>query len=228
MQSTISLALALFSTYTFAQSAASSEAASQLETLGASIFAEPAVSSKLVEFESTIPPPLATAVKSALPAIESDIVAYLASLANTPTFTSVGEALEAALPSDVAAQLSTAPKDFFVARVTETADPTWVSAIPSDVADYLSSVNLHIQSIEIADVSEVLPSPTGGPYGYGYPAGTEGFATGVHPTGTVSGYGTSPTQATTSPIPFVNAASRSSGTLSIAMLTVGVAAWLMT
>ena len=136
----------------------------------------------------------------------------------------------------MAAQLSTDPKDFFVARVTETAEPTWVSAIPSDVADYLSSVELHIQSIEIADVNEALPSitvaggpnPTGGPYGYGHPAGTEGFATGVHPTGTVGGHGTSPTQATTSPIPFVNAASRGSGTLSSAMLIVGVAAWLMT
>lgn len=236
MQSTIYLTVALFSTYTFAQSAASSEAANQIESLGASVFADPAVSTKLVEFESSLPTSIVPAVKSALPAIESDVVAYLASLANTPTFTSIGKALDAALPSDVAAQLSTDPKDFFIARVTETADPTWVTAIPSNVADYLSSVELHIQSIEIADVSEELPSitvaggphPTGGAYGYGYPFGTEGFATGVHPTGTVGGHGNSPTQATTSPISFVNAASRSSGTLSIAMLIVGVAAWLMT
>lgn len=236
MQSTIYLTLALFSTYTFAQSAASSEAANQIESIGASVLADPAVSSKIVELESTIPTPLVPAIESAIPAIESDVVAYLASLVNTPTFTSVGEALDAALPSDVVAQLTTDPKDFIVALVTETAYPTWVSAIPSDVADYLESVGDHIQSIGTADVSKVLPSitvaggpnPTGGVYGYGYPAGTEGFATGVHPTGTVSGYGASPTKATTSPISFVNAASRSSGTLSTAMLIVGVAALLMT
>lgn len=229
MQSTIYLSLALFSTYTFAQSAASSEAADQIESLGASVFADPAVSTKLEAFESTLPTTIASAV-------ESDVVAYLASLANTPQFTSVGEALESALPSDVVAQLTTAPKDFFVELVTETAAPTWATAIPSDVTSYLSDVADHIQSIESADVSEALPSiteasgpyPTGGAYGHGYPAGTEGFATGVHPTGTAGGDGTSPTKATSSPISYVNAASRSSGTLSIAMLTVGVAAWLMT
>lgn len=244
MRSTICLTLALCSTYAFAQSAASSEAASQIESLGATVLADPGVSSVLAQLESSIPTALVPAVTSALPAIESDVVAYLASLVDTPSFTSVGKALDSALPSDVLAQLSSAPNDFIVSLVTETAYPTWATAIPTDVADYLSSVDAHIRSIETADVIKQLPSITvvGGPRptgavsgngyygysGYAYPTGTRGFATGVYPTGAGRGNGTSPTRGPGSPIPFSNSASRSSGTLSIAMLVVGAATWLLT
>lgn len=249
MHSTICLTLALFSTYAFSQSATSSEVANNIESLGATVLANSAVSSKIAQLESSIPTPLVPAVQSALPAIESDVVAYLASLVDTPTFTSIGKALDSALPSDVVAQLSSAPADFIVSLVTETAYPTWVTAIPTDVADYLSSVDAHIHSIESADVIKELPSVTGvggarptgvgyrypksgdGYYGYAYPTGTGGFVTGVYPTGTSSGSGngngTSPARGTTSPIPFVAAASRSSGTFSIVMLVVGATAWFL-
>lgn len=243
MYSTIYLTLTLLSTYTFAQSPTSSDVANEIESVGATVLADPGVSTVIAERESSIPTTLAPAVESALPAIESDVVAYLASLVDTPSFTSVNNALDSALPSDVVAQLSTAPADFIIALITETAVPTWASAIPTSVADYLDSVYAHIQSIESADVIDKLPSltvvdgakptggyygygnPTGGYYGYGYQTGTGGFITGVPPTRTSGANGTSATQ---SPSPFVNAASRSSGTLSIAMLVVGATAWLLT
>lgn len=249
MQSTICLTLGLFSTYAFAQSATSSDVANQIESIGATVLANPAVSSVLAGVESSIPTPLVPAVESAIPAIESDVVAYLASLADTPSFTSIGNALISALPPDVAGQLSTAPADFIVSLVTETASPSWASALPTNVVDYLSSVDAHIQSIESADVIKELPSTavvhgprrtgpvsgTGyyghahqtGYYGHAHRTGTGGFITGAYPTGTGSRIGSSPTRATASPSPFNNAASRSGGTLSIAMLAVGAAAWLL-
>lgn len=240
MQSTICLTLGLFSTYAFAQSATSSDVANEIESIGATVLANPAVSSVLAEVESSIPTPLVPAVESAIPAIESDVVAYLASLADTPSFTSFGNALVSALPPDVAAQLSTAPADFIVSLVTETASPSWASALPTNVVDYLSSVDAHIQSIESADVIKELPSTTAvhgprrtghvsgtGYYGHAHPTGTGGFITGAYPTGTGGRIGSSTTRATASPSPFNNAASRSSGTLSIAMLAVGAAAWLL-
>ncbi|MCJ1271743.1 hypothetical protein MMC22_011648 [Lobaria immixta] len=240
MQSTIYLTLGLFSTYAFAQSPTSSDVANQIESLGATVLSNPAVSSELAQAASSIPTSLLPAVESALPTIESDVVAYLASLADTPSFTSVNNALNSALPSDVAAQLSTAPADFFVSLVTETAYPSWASALPTDVVDYFSRVNAHVQSIEAADVIKELPSatvvhgarPTGpvsgkGYYGHAHATGTGRFFTGVYPTGTGGSNGISTAQATASPSPFNNAASRSSGTLSIAMLVVGAAAWLL-
>lgn len=233
MHSTIYFTLTLFSTYTFAQSPTSSDIANEVESIGATVLADPAVSTVIAEVESSFPTALVPAIESALPAIESDVAAYLASLVDTPSFTSVDNALDSALPSDVLAQLSTAPADFIIALITETTVPTWVSAIPTGVADYLDSVNADIQSIESADVIDKLPSltvvdgarPTGGYYGHGYPTGTGGFITGVYPTGTSGASGTS---TSSSPISYVNAASKSSGTLSSAVLIVGAAAWLLT
>ncbi|MCJ1466837.1 hypothetical protein MMC07_005458 [Pseudocyphellaria aurata] len=240
MRSTIYHTLALFSTYAFAQSATSSEAANQIESVGASVLAN-----KFSQIESALPTPIASAVESALPAIESDVVTYLASLADTPAYTSVNDALTSALPSDVLAQYTSAPADFIVSLETGTAYPTWASAIPTGVAQYLASVDAHIHSIESADVIKALPSvtlahgtrPTGGYYGndgyYGYahPTGTGGFVTGVHPTGyptsTGESDGSSTASGTTSPIAYANDASRSSGILSIAMLAVGATAWLL-
>lgn len=236
MHSTIYHTLALFSTYAFAQSAISSEAASQIERIGATVLADPGISSIFSQIESALPTPLVPAVESALPAIESDVVAYLASLVDTPSYTSVNDALNSALPSNVLAQYSSAPADFIVSLATETAYPTWVSAIPTGVAEYLASVDAHVQSIETADVIKALPSitvvtgarPTGGYYGYAHPTGSGGFVTGVYPTGTGNVNGSSTARGTTSPIAFANGASRSSGMLSIAILVVGATAWLLT
>lgn len=242
MQSTIYFTLGLFSAYAVAQSATSSEIANGIESIGASVIADPGVSSVIASIESALPTPIGSAVKSATPAIESDVVAYLASLVDTPKFTSVNNALGSVLPSDVLAQLSTAPADFYIALVTETAAPTWASAIPTSVAEYLDSVNARIKSIEYADVYKELPSITvvggarptgygypagpGGNNGYGYPAGTGGFATGYYPTGAGSNNGSS-TTGTTIPSSFVGAASRNSGTLAIAILVVASTSWFL-
>lgn len=179
MRSSLYLSLAIFSTYTFAQTPSPtgssvryfsnlhpnatnsfpqrSHIVNELESLATSLYSDPVVSSDIAFLEAPIPTSIASAVESK---VESDVISYAADVIDTPEFTSAVAALESVVPSSVSAQIASAPAAFIISLITETRRPPWVSAIPTPVANYIFSVANYADGIVASDLADALPTPT--------------------------------------------------------------------
>ncbi len=93
--------------------------------------------------------------------ILNDLESYFSSLTQQPEYTSVLAALQSAIPSSVLEQINVDPSDYLQSILTETATPTWYSAIPTSYQNYLSSVGVAEASIISKDAKG--PAPTNAP-----------------------------------------------------------------
>ncbi|MCJ1382346.1 hypothetical protein MMC17_005459 [Xylographa soralifera] len=86
--------------------------------------------------------------------IESDAASYFSSLFAQPQFTSVVSVMYTGVPIDVFDSFTADPSDFFQMLATETAEPAYIQALPTDVQSYLSSVGAAEASIIVKDTSD--------------------------------------------------------------------------
>lgn len=137
------------------------------------------------------------------------LAAYVTSVTAAPEFFSAIAALETAVPLSAVAAIGANPEDFIMELATGTI-PSWFTAIPSSVIDYVESIGEQALSLVEAGtgisalpdgaVSEVEASATAayagaqiGAYGiyatggYAHPTGT-GYGGYAHPTGTGAYY----------------------------------------
>lgn len=91
----------------------------------------------------------------------NDLLAYQSSLLQQPEYTSVLAALQSAIPPDVLEDIEDDPSGYLQSIITETARPSWYSAIPTSYQNYLSSVGVAEASIVSKDATG--PAPTRAP-----------------------------------------------------------------
>lgn len=94
-------------------------------------------------------PQISHPILTLTPQIQSDIGAYVSSLAAQPAFTSVQSVLATGLPKSIFDDPSANPAGFLA---TATALPSYFTALPSDVLSYLRSVGLAEISIVTKDL----------------------------------------------------------------------------
>ncbi|KAL8793022.1 MAG: hypothetical protein Q9195_004333 [Heterodermia aff. obscurata] len=206
--------------------------------------------------ESLVQGVIPTGYKSLIPSetkVVNDIAAYVTSITAQPEFSSAVAALETAIPLTAFESIGESPEDFIMELATGTI-PSWFTAIPTSVIDYVESIGEQAVSLLEADtgissipadlVGEVEATGTaayeyataaygGYPTG-GYPTGGYPYGTGAYyPTGTAgsSGYaaptGNSsvvPYSPSASPQAFTGAAPSRTVALGAAAMVAGVAA----
>ena len=175
----------------------------------------------------------------------------MTSITAQPEFSSAVAALETAIPLTAVESIGDSPEDFIMQLATGTL-PSWFTAIPTSVIDYVESIGEQAVSLLEADtgissipadlVSEVEATataaydyataaygnyPTGGyPYGTGayYPTGTAGSSGYAAPTGNSSVVPYSPSA---SPQAFTGAAPSRNVALGAVAMVAGVAVVLI-
>ena len=168
----------------------------------------------------------------------------MTSITAQPEFSSAVAALETAIPLTAVESIGESPEDFIMELATGTV-PSWFTAIPTSVIEYVESIGEQAVSLLEADtgissipadiVSDVEATATAGyggyatggyPYGTGayYPTGTAGSSGYAAPTGNSSVVPYSPSA---SPQAFTGAASSRNVALGAAAMVAGVAAVLI-
>ncbi|KAK0514423.1 hypothetical protein JMJ35_003040 [Cladonia borealis] len=87
-----------------------------------------------------------------------DLSAYLTSLTAQPAYTAAAAAFASAVPSDVQSEIENDPDAYLQSVLTETALPSWFSALPTSALAYFSSVGQAEISIISKDAKG--PAPT--------------------------------------------------------------------
>ena len=175
----------------------------------------------------------------------------MTSITVQPEFSSAVAALETAIPLTAVESIGENPEDFILELATGTV-PSWFTAIPTGVIDYIESIGEQAVSLLEADtgissipadlVGEVEATATeayeyataayggyatgGYPYGAGayYPTGTAGSSGYAAPTGNSSVVPYSPSASLQA---FTGAAPSKNGALGVAAIVAGVAAVLI-
>ena len=142
-----------------------------------------AIESDILAAESAIESYLPGGEIPSKTAIAEDLASFVTAVTAQPEFSNAVSVLETAVPSSVVDALSADPEGVLASLATAASPPAWVTAIPTSVVEYISSIGAEAISIVVEELptgaynsllsgayaSVSAPLPTG--TGYAAPTG---------------------------------------------------------
>ncbi|KAL8647154.1 MAG: hypothetical protein Q9210_005724 [Variospora velana] len=180
------------------------------------------------DIEAAVPSEILTLSPGSATSIAAAVDSFIASVTAAPEYPSVISVLATGVPATAQAAIANDPNDFVMDIVRGSPPPSWATALPPSVGEYLQSIG--------EDAARIITSDFGGLYtsvssevadaietgGFAIPTGGYGTGNSSVPRPTATGAGP-----ITTPVPFEGAAPRSVGGIVAAAAAAGIGAWLL-